>query len=98
MSELWSLLDLESRAGFLGTGGAGLREMVEEVDEAMDAVLGDGGLGTPLGVLWPCGRVLAGDWTGLRGGGSLWEVLLEEGRETVTQSGSGLGWKGFEGL
>jgi len=51
MGELGSLLDLESRAGFLGTGGAGLREMVEEVDEAMDAVLGDGGFGMALGVL-----------------------------------------------
>jgi len=51
VGELGSLLDLESRAGFWGTGGAGLREMVEEVDEAMDAVLGDGGFGTSLGVL-----------------------------------------------
>lgn len=51
MGELGSLLDLESKAGFLGTGGAGLRERVEEVDEAMDAVLGDRGFGMSLGIL-----------------------------------------------
>lgn len=51
MGELGSLLDLESKAGFLGTGGAGLREMVEEVDETIDVVLGDGGFGMSFGVL-----------------------------------------------
>lgn len=42
------MLDLESTAGFLGIGGAGFREIVEEVEEAMDGVLGDEGMGTPL--------------------------------------------------
>jgi len=41
--------------------------------------------------------VLAGDRVGLSGGGSLCEVMVEEGLETVTQSGSGLGVKGLEG-
>ena len=48
------MLDLESRAGFLGIGGAGLRAMLEEVDEAIDAVLGDGVFCAPLGVRWTC--------------------------------------------
>lgn len=38
------LLGFESIAGFLGTGGTGVREMLEEVDDAIEDVLGDGGL------------------------------------------------------
>ena len=103
-------LGVESRGGFLGTGGGGLRFLLDAVvDDAVGA--GFGGLGS-------CERLGFREDGGIGRFGEGWvvveaflveglrvpsvEVVLgswyEDGLETVTQSGSGLGVKGFDGL
>lgn len=110
-------LGVESRGGFLGTGGGGgLRFRLEEAvdDAAMDARLAAGlgscveksGFREGAGMMCTFGEEV---WVlveaflveGLRVPSAA-EVALgswyDNGRETVTQSGSGLGVKGFGGL
>ena len=103
------LLGVESRGGFLGTGGGGLWFRLEELDDAVDA--GFGGLGSceRLGFREAAGIGMVEEGWALVEAfivevlrGRSVEVALgswyEDGLETVTQSGSGLGVKGFGGL